>query len=107
MILAGRVALLTFPPVTTVTGTLDATFGGMTATIVGTRTVTGTLASTFGGMTATMVGTRTNLGATFVSSFGGMTATMVGTIPGLGDGAAKQNPVSTIAPPTTVRTFNA
>lgn len=61
----------------TVTGTMTADLGGLTATIVGTRVVTGTLVATFGPLSATMVGAVTHvISGVMVASFGGLTATI-------------------------------
>lgn len=61
----------------TVTGTVTANLGGLTATAAGTRTVHGTVAASLGPLTASAAGQRTVHG-TAAASLGGLTATAQG-----------------------------
>lgn len=59
----------------TVSGTLSAPLGGLTATITGHRTVHGTATATLGGLTATVAGHRTVHG-TVTAALGGLRASI-------------------------------
>lgn len=69
--------------VPTVTGSITDTLGGLTAPATGLRTVAGTVTTTLGALTANATGTRTTPG-TISDTLGGLTATAIGvrTTPG-------------------------
>jgi hypothetical protein len=129
MLTVGRVALLSFVVVAGVTGSAAVTEEADTSTASGTLTITGTSTTTEAADTSTASGTLTITGtsttteAADTSTASGSSAESVtgtcavteeaDTSTASGSGgvvgliAAKLNPVSTFAPATTVRTFNA
>jgi hypothetical protein len=74
------------PEAGAVTGTVNASLGGLSATVAGTRTTPGTVNASLGGLSATVAGTRTTSGS-IAAPLGALSANVVGSVAGAIPGA--------------------